>query len=235
MVEKMKLKVTTALIATLFLISAIAIVSPVKAANPNRILMVDFMAKGDDLDFPRTTNSIVGKIKYDKVSGDPSVQVNFHSKIYDESGEKVYAMKGMLKDELPLTTDYYFACPIFKVWFVNVWKVVGWGKVKTTDTFLVEYFRDTLYIPMPNTGGKYVSAQILMLLSPTAEYYDFEFDTATGELLPPPLDEEPEILEQGGWVLAAVIWDYGIPMDAGYGLGMLPVGPVSYLTKYVEK
>jgi len=230
MVEKMKLKVTTALIATLFLISAIAIVSPVKAANPNRILMVDFMAKGDDLDIPRTTNSIIGKIKYDKVSGVPSVQVNFHSKIYDESGEKVYAMKGMFKDGLPLTTDFTFYCPIFNVYFINVWKVIGEGKVKTTDTFLVVHFRNSLYIPMPNTGGKYVSAQILMLLSPTAEYCledPADYD--------PGSEFNPVHNDLEGWVLAAVIWDYGIPMDAGYGLGMLPVGPVSNLTKYVEK
>ena len=230
MVEKMKLKVTTALIATLFLISAIAIVSPVKAANPNRILMVDFMAKGDELDISGATNSIIGKFKYDKVSGVPSVQVNFHSKIYDESGEKVYAMKGMLKDGALLTTDFTFYCPIFKVWFINVWYVMGEGKVKTTDTFLVEYFRDTLYIPMPNTGGKYVSATILMLLSPTGEYYDAEFDLETGELLPPPLGEVPEILPEGGWVLAAVMWYvFGPDYDP------LPVGPVSYLTKYMEK
>ena len=86
MVEKMKLKVTTALIAALFLISAITIVTPVKAADPNRILMIDFMAKGDDLDISGATNSIIGKIKYDKVSGIPLVQVEFHLKIYEESG-----------------------------------------------------------------------------------------------------------------------------------------------------
>ena len=231
MVEKMKLKVTTALIATLFLISAIAIVIPVKAANPNRILMVDFMAKGDDLDISGATNSIIGKIKYDKVSGIPSVQVEFHSKIYDEeSGEKVYAMKGKLKDGFLQTTDFTFYCPIFGFWFINVWQVVGVGKVKTTDTdYSPELYRNLFPITMPNTGGKYVSAQILMLLSPTGEYYENDPAEVT-----PGSDRNPVCnLEQGAWVLAAVIWDVGIPMDVGFGLGMFPVGPVSYLTKYM--
>ena len=231
MVEKMKLKVTTALISALFLISAIAIVSPVKADNPNRILMVDFMAKGDDLDIPRTTNSIIGKIKYDKVSGFPSVQVEFHSKIYDEeSGEKVYAMKGKLKDGFLLTTQFYFYCPIFNVWFINVWWVMGEGLVKTTDTDFPVFFRNSVPITMPNTGGKYISAQILMFLSPTAEYCLEDPGT-----YPPGTENPVSILPGGGWVLAAVIWYVGIPMDVGFGFGMFPVGPVSYLTKYMEK
>ncbi|MHA1241951.1 MAG: hypothetical protein ACTSQU_14390, partial [Promethearchaeota archaeon] len=207
-----------------------AIVSPVKAANPNRILMVDFMAKGDDLDIPRTTNSIIGKFKYDKVSGVPSVQVNFHSKIYDESGEKVYAMKGMLKDGGLVTTDFTFYCPIFEVWFIHVWQVMGVGKFKTTDTDYSPpgFYRNFFPITMPNTGGKYVSAQIFMLLNPTGEYRNG--DPITGPIGP------VKIWEEGGWVLAAVIWNVGIPeIEAGFGPGMFPVGPLSYLTKFVEK
>ncbi len=75
MVEKMKLKVTTALIVSLLLINVIAFVTPVKAADPNRILMIDAMAKGDYLDISGATNSIIAKIKYDKVSGNPLAQV----------------------------------------------------------------------------------------------------------------------------------------------------------------
>ncbi len=230
MVEKMKLKVTTALIAALFLISAITIVTPVKAADPNRILMIDFMAKGDDLDISGATNSIIGKIKYDKVSGIPLVQVEFHLKIYEESGEKVYAMKGKLKDGLLLTTEFYFYCPIFNVWFINVWWVMGEGLVKTTDTDFPVFFRNSFPITLPNTGGKYVSAPILMFLSPTAEYCLEDPGT-----YPPGTENPVYILEQGRWVLAAVMWDVGIPMDVGFGFGILPVGPVSYLTKYMEK
>ena len=229
MVEKMKLKVTTALIAALFLISAITIVTPVKAADPNRILMIDFMAKGDDLDISGATNSIIGKIKYDKVSGIPLVQVEFHLKIYEESGEKVYAMKGKLKDGLLLTTEFYFYCPIFNVWFINVWWVMGEGLVKTTDTDFPVFFRNSFPITLPNTGGKYVSAPILMLLSPTAEYCLKD----PGSYLPG--TDNPVFIMPEGWVLAAVIWDVGIPMDVGFGFGKLPVGPLSYLTKYMEK
>jgi len=221
----MELKVTTALIISLLMISVIAFVSPVKAADPNRILMIDITAKGDDLDIPGATNSIIAKIKYDKVSGIPSVQVNFHSKIYDESGKKVYAMKGMLKDGALLMTNYFFYCPIFEVYFINVWLVMGEGKFKTTDTNFEVFFRNSLDITMPNTEGKYISAQILMLLSPTAEYC--EEDPA---IYPPGSDENPIHKDMEGWVLAAVMWDVFGPM-----FDPLPIGPVSYLTKYVEK
>ncbi|NVM46191.1 MAG: hypothetical protein HWN79_14840 [Candidatus Lokiarchaeota archaeon] len=229
---KKKSKMTKAMIAATFFITIIAIMTPVMAASSNR---VSFMAIGDDLDI-NATNLIVGKMKFDKVSGFPSVQVNFHSKIYDEeSGEKVYAMKGMLKDGFLLTTDFTFYCPIFEFWFIHVWQVVGGGKVKTTDTdYSLELYRNLFPITMPNTGGKYISAQILMLLSPKGEYYEFDPEDPN---YPPGSDENPVCnLEQGGWVLAAVIWDVGIPtINVGFGPGMFPVGPGSYLTKYVEK
>ncbi|MHA1241695.1 MAG: hypothetical protein ACTSQU_13080, partial [Promethearchaeota archaeon] len=167
-----------------------------KAANPNRILMVDFMAKGDDLDISGATNSIIGKIKYDKVSGNHLAQVEFHSKFYDEeSGEKVYAMKGKLKDGLLLTTEFTFYCPVFEVWFINVWQVVGPGKFKTTDTDYDLTYRNWFPITMPNTGGKYEPAMILILLSPTAEYYSL--DPVTN---PPETTDNPiKILTEGGW------------------------------------
>ena len=225
MVVKMKLKVTTALIASLFLISAIAMVTPVKAADPNRILMIDIMAKGDDLDISGATNSISAKIEFDKVSGNPLVQLEFNYKIYDESGQKVYAMKGMLKDGLLLTTDHYFYCPVFNVWFINVWWVMGEGKFKTTDTDFEVFFRRLVTITMPNTEGKYESAQILMWLSPTAEYC-----LEDPGKYPPGPDKNPVYKYPEGWVLAAVIWDVTDPP-----IGPIPIGPISYLTKYMEK
>ena len=100
---------------------------------------------------------------------------------------------------------------------------------KTPDTDFDVLFRKVFPITMPNTGGKYESAPILMLLSPTAEYY--LLDPVTN---PPGIDNPVYILPEGGWVLAAVIWDVGIPIiEAGFGPGMFPVGPVSYLTKYM--
>jgi len=219
-----KSKVTKALIAVSFLIGIIAIVTPVMAAGSNRVL---FLAIGDDLDFPETTNIIIGKIKFGGGGEFPSAQVVFHQKIYDDSGEKVYAMKGMLKDGLLLTTDHYFLCPIFDVWFINVWWVMGEGMVKTTDTYCQVFFRNLFPITMPNTEGKYVSAPILMFLSPTAEYCLEDPGTYT-----PGSPENPiNILEQGGWVLAAVIWEVETPI----GPMELPIGPISYLTKYMEK
>ncbi|TKJ22968.1 MAG: hypothetical protein CEE43_04435 [Promethearchaeota archaeon Loki_b32] len=222
MIVKKKSKVTKALIAVSFLIGIIAIVTPVMAADSNRLLI---MAKGDDLDLPGATNFILGKIEFGGGGELPSVQAVFHQKIYDESGEKVYAMKGMLKDGLLLQTDYYFYCPIFNVWFINVWWVMGEGLVKTTDSDIVVFFRNLLPITMPNTEGKYESAQILMFLSFTGEYCLEDPGTYPPGTYPPVF-----ILPEGGWALAAVIWEVETPI----GPMVLPVGPISYLTKSIE-
>lgn len=223
MVVKKKLKVTKALIAVLFLIGIIALVTPVMAYGTNSILII---AKGDDMDLAETTNFIFAKIDSDKDGGIPMGHVTFHSKIRDESGEKVYEMKGMLKDGLLLSTEHYFYCPIFEVWFINVWNVMGEGKFKTTDTdFELLLFRNLFPITMPNTEGKYVSAPILMFLSLTGEYC-FE-DPGT---YPPGTYPPVYVLPEGGWLLAAVIWEVETP----FGLMELPIGPISYLTKYVE-
>ena len=219
---KKKLKDTKVLIAALFLISIIGIVTTVNACDSNRVL---FIAKGDDLDIPGATNLIIGKIEFGEGDELPSTQVVFHQKIYDESGEKVYAMKGMLKDGLLLQTDYYFYCPIFNVWFINVWWVMGEGLVKTTDSDIVVFFRNLLPITMPNTKGKYESAQILMFLSFTGEYCLEDPGTYPPGTYPPVF-----ILPEGGWALAAVIWEVETPI----GPMVLPVGPISYLTKSIE-
>ena len=217
-----KLKATKTLIAASFFITIIAIFTPVMAAEPDRILI---MATGDDLDISGATNLIIGNIELGGGGELPSAQVFFHQKIYDESGEKVYTMKGMLKDGLVLKTDHYFYCPVFNVWFINVWLVMGEGKFKTTDTDFEVFFRKLFPIIMPNTEGKYVSANILMFLSPTAEYCLEDPGTYPPGTYPPVF-----ILPEGGWVLAAVIWEVETPM----GPMELPIGPISYLTKYME-
>jgi len=217
MIVKKKSKVTKALIAVSFLICIIAIVTPVMAADSNCLLI---MAKGDDLDLPGATNFILGKIEFGGGGELPSVQAVFHQKIYDESGKKVYAMKGMLKDGLLLQTDYYFYCPVFEVWFINVWWVMGEGLVKTTDTDFQVFFRRLATITLPNTEGKYESAQILMFLSFTGEYCLEDPGTYHPGTYPPVF-----ILPEGGWALAAVMWyvpEFG---------AVIPIGPVSYLTK----
>ena len=223
MVVKKTLKVTKALIAALFFISIIAFVTPVLAAGSNRVL---FMAIGDDLDI-NATNLIIGKIEIGEDGELPLVQAVFHQKIYDDSGEKVYEMKGILKDGLLLTTDHYFYCPVFEVWFINVSWVMGEGTFKTTDTDFQVFFRNLFPITLPNTEGKYVSAPILMFLSPTAEYC-----LEDPGIYPPGSTENPvDILEQGAWALATVIWEVETPM----GPMELPIGPISSLTRYMEK
>ena len=221
MIVKKKLKVTKALIAVSFLIGIIAIVTPVLAAGSNRDL---FMAIGDDLDI-NATNLIVGKIEFDEGGEPSSARVAFHQRIYDESGKKAYTMMGTLKDGLLLTTNHYFFCPIFNVWFINVWWFMGEGVFKTTDTNYDLIYRNWFPIILPNTEGKYVSVPILMFLSLTAEYCLADPGTSF-----PGSDENPVfILPEGGWVLAAVLC--GIIVETLIGPMELPIGPVSYLTK----
>jgi len=205
MVMKKKLKVTTALVVSSLLLGIIAIMTPVKAADPNRILMIDIMAKGDDLDIAGGTTSIIAKIEFDKASGTPLVaQVEFHTKIYDESGEKIYSMKGKLKDGLVITNLYQFNCTVREVTWINLWLIMGEGKFKTTDTVIVIEHRGEI-ITLPNTGGQYVPAAIMMMVSPNGEHSE-------------------GVWEQGGWAVAAIM-DGGNPIFGG----------VSYLTKYMEK
>ena len=194
MVVKMKLKVTTALIASMLLISIIAIITPVKAADPNRILMIDTMAKGDDFDISGATTSVIAKIEFDKTSGTPLAQVEFHSKLYDESGKKIYSMKGRLKDGIVINDSYQFYCTVRDVTWINLWLVMGEGQLKTSDTVIeIEYRGFT--ITLPNTGGKYIPAAIFMLISPNGEHLD-------------------GFWEQGGWATAGIMVD-GIPTLGG--------------------
>jgi len=214
-------KMTKTMIAATFLITIFAIVTSVSAYGSNRVL---FMAIGDDLDL-NSSDLIVGRI-YGEEGVPPSVKAVFHQKIYDDSGKKVYTMLGMLTEGLRLQTDFCFYCPIFQVWFINVWFVMGDGMFKTTDTDLDLLFRRTFPITMPNTEGKYVSATMLMFLSFTAEYCVYD-----PTVIPPGPENPVLILPEGGWALAAVLWDVGIPMDVGFGYGILPVGPLAYLTR----
>jgi hypothetical protein len=221
MVVKKKSKVTKGLIAASFLIAIIALITPVNAWDPNSVF---FIATGDDLDLPTTKNFIIGTIK-DGGDGEPSsAKAFFYQSIYDESGKKVYAMMGILKDGLLQTKYYCFFCPIFQVWFINVWLVMGQGLFKTTDTYLDLLYRNWFPITMPNTEGEYVPAPMLMMLSPTAEYCLLD-PGAT-----PPGSNNPVLTnpEWHAWVLVAVLC--GIMVGTPMGEMELPIGPVSYLT-----
>jgi hypothetical protein len=194
------------------------------AAGSNRAL---FMAIGDDLDI-NASNLIVGKISEDDDL--TSVKVVFHQRIYDESGEKVHTMMGMLKNGYCQTKDYYFLCPVFNVWFINVWLFMGEGKFKTTDTNYPLTYRNIFYFTMPNTEGEFVSTPMLMLLCPLGQYYEVDPNDPMNPATIP-WDEDPLVMNEGGWVLVAALWNVGIPMDVGFGDGIFPVGPISYFTK----
>jgi hypothetical protein len=213
---KTKLKI---LIAASFLIGIIAIVSPAVAAGSNRFF---FIAKGDDMDLA-ATNFIGGS----------STCVFFNSKIYDESGEKVYAMNGWTTNGELLTDQHAFYCPVCDVIFVDVLWIQGEGKFKTNDNDYPVLFRKSLMITLPNTGGNYITTTIFMWISPTGKYYEYEGDPMDPENPPTPVGEV-KIWPEGGWVLTGVFWDVGLPIDAGFGEGILPIGPVSYLTWYFE-
>ena len=69
------------------------ITAPVNAVKPDSILMVDIMAKGDDYDVPGASTFIKGRFEYNEITGVGQGQVEFHLKLYDESGKKIYSMK----------------------------------------------------------------------------------------------------------------------------------------------
>lgn len=207
-VVKKKSKLTKALIAASFLISIIAIFSPVMAANPDRFLMLDVMAKGDDGDIAGATTSIIAKIKYDKASGTPLAQVEFQTKLYDESGEKIYSMKGKFKDGLVMSKSFQFYCDVREVLWINLWFIVGEGILKTTDADIVIDYRG-FTITLPNTEGRYVPISFWMMINPKGEYL---------------LDDVIYTWEQGGWATVIILID-GVPS----------IGAVTYLTKYMEK
>jgi len=215
---KTKLKVTTALLASLFLVSILAVSTPAIAAKPDCTLMINIMAKGDDADIPpygsddgiyRATTLIVGKIKFDEVSGVGLGRVEFHMKIYKiESGEKVYTIKGKLKDGAVMVVPRNY-CPVRDVWWTNFWFVMGEGFYKTTGTVIENFEYRGDIITLPNTEGKWSPILIGMMVSPKGEH-------------------EEGVWEDGGWAYAGVVigWVNGNPQF---------FGGVTSSTKYMEK
>ena len=114
-----KSKVTKTLIAASFFITIIALMAPVIASGTNGVLII---AKGDDGDIANGTTSIIAMIDFDKASGLPSVaQVEFQTKIYDESGQKIYSIKGKLKNGLVISDNFQFYCDVREVLWINLW------------------------------------------------------------------------------------------------------------------
>ncbi len=185
---KSKYKSAISLAMFLVLVNTMVIAAPVKAADPSRILMIDIMAIGDDFDVPGARSSIIGRIEYNKVTGECQGQVEFHLKLYDESGEKVYSMKGKLKDAAVMEIPAYY-CNVRDVTWTNLWLVIGEGKIKTTDTDIEIEYRGNL-ITLPNTGGQYITINLAMLVSPNGEYIG-------------------GVWEQGGWAAAGMLGVFG--------------------------
>jgi hypothetical protein len=211
--RKMKLKMAMTLIAVSFII--IAMSTPATAYH-HRIL---FLSIGDDLDLPDTTDCIIGTIRSSRYSESTTAQALFYFKIYDQSSGEKYVMTGMFKGELQMK-QYSFFCPVFQVYFINVWLFMGEGIFMTTDTELTGFtYRKIFTITMPNTEGEYVKAPMVMLLSPTAEY------CAQNPVdVPPGIDNPISTEGIAPWVLVGVLC--GITV----GGVELPIGPVSALT-----
>lgn len=212
----MKLKVTTALLVSLFLVSILAVSTPAIAAKPDCTLMINIIANGDDADIPpygsddgnyRATTLIVGKIRLDEVSRVGLGEVEFHIQIYDiSSGEKVYTIKGKLKDGAAEIIPYW-PCDVRNVVWTNVYLVMGMGMYKTTDTVIEDFEYRGRIITLPNTEGKYIPILIGMMVSPKGEYLG-------------------GVWEDGGWAYAGVMIDM---VNEEF------FGGVTWLKKYMEK
>ena len=169
---------TTALLTSLFLVSIIAVSTPAIATKPDDRLMINIMANGDDADIPpyeseigfyRATTLIVGKIRFDKDSDVLQGRVEFHIKIYEiESGEKVYTIKGKLKDGA-VSIIPFWPCDVRHVTWTDLWFVMGEGMIKTTDMDLTILYRG-FPIALPNTHGKWETFQVGMMVSPKGEH-----------------------------------------------------------------
>ncbi len=203
-----KFKMTKALVGITFLITIFAFFTPVIGCRTNGILV---FATGDDGDIAGARTSIIAFIDFDKDSGIPSAaHALFQTKIYDESGEKIYSMKGMFKDGLVISDSFQYYCSVREVTWTNLWFIMGEGKLKTTDTDLEIEYRDVGTVPLPNTGGKYIPISFWMMINPKGEYV---------------LGDDPEIhiWPEGGWATVIITID-GIPS----------IGVVTYLTRYTE-
>jgi hypothetical protein len=205
---KKKSKVTKVLIATSFFITIIAFSTPVVGCGTNGIFI---FARGDDGDIAGARTSILTFIDYDKDSGLPSAaQAIFQTKLYDESGEKIYSMKGMLKDAMVVSDSFQFYCTVREVMWINLWFITGDGFLKTTDADIDIEFRDVGIVTLPNTKGKYVPCSFWVMVNPKGEYV---------------LGDDPEVFiwPEGGWATVIIVVD-----------GMPTIGVVTYLTRYIE-
>ena len=197
----------------MFLVLCLAAMGVYGHGDVNDITQIDIMAKGLDEDIPGPIGTstytadtlIVGKIVFDEVTGVPTGQVEFHLTIYDESGKKVYSMKGHLKNATVIS-GATFPCSVREVTWINLWFVMGEGRIKTTDVIIENFQYRGSTITLPNTGGKYDTLPIVMVVSPLGEHEDGFWDG-------------------GGWAFAGILDQ--LPGNPKFG-------GLTYLTKYLE-
>ncbi|MBA7656790.1 hypothetical protein ES703_64717 [subsurface metagenome] len=177
----------------MFLVLCLATMGVYGHAGDNDITQIDFMAKGldEDIGFYEAQHSattlIVGKIVFDEVSGLPILgDVEFHMTIYDES-RKVYSIKGHLENTTFVMYPVPNYCTVRKVTWINLWYVMGMGKVKTTEAITIDYRGEE--ITLLDTEGKFVNLPIVFAVS------------SLGEIL----EGEP----WGGWAFAGVVLPSG--------------------------
>ncbi len=180
---KTKIKMISLIMVSLFLVPIISMAAPAIAAEPDCISMIDIMAKGEDLDIAGATTFIHAKIVFDEVSGEAMGQVEFHTKIYNELGEKVYSMKGYIKDMPVMILPGYY-CHVRDVTWTNLWMIMGMGMIKTSDTDMEIEYRGQI-ITLPNTKNQYIPIPIGMFVSPNGEYIG-------------------GVWEDGGWATAGI-------------------------------
>ena len=187
--------------------------------NSDHPLILRFIAEGIDVDDANITTVITGKIESVEGSLLGVAQVNFNTQIRDESGEVVCTIQGHLEDNMAMLTPDFW-CPIREWWWRNFYFVLGVGKVKVTTTqSTIVYREETIETEAFDTGGKYVTLPIMMMVSLDGQYSDPE---QTGPI---------ELWDNGGWALAGVVTEWVIP-------GVLPakfVGGIAYLTNYLDK
>jgi len=142
---------------------------------------IDIKAKGLDEDIPgivapyspiTADTLIVGKIEFDEVIG-PLGQVEFHLTIYADSGEKIYSMKGHLENGMVVPPGFLQRyCEVRNVTWINFWVVMGMGRIKTSEEITINYRGSS--ITLPDTGGKFVPAYVIMMVSPLGENLENE-------------------------------------------------------------
>ena len=182
MKKKMKLKPIAVFLVSLFLIPILAVGVTAASASSNTS-RIDVMAKGVDIDIAGAITFVKGRIEFDEDTGEAVGQFQFHVKIYNEMGEKIYAMKGKLSDgPVMIIPEYY--CTVRDVWWTNVWVVMGLGLIKTSDAYLTIDYRGEL-VTLPNTENKWVETTLALMFNPTGEYVG-------------------GVWEEGGWAYAGI-------------------------------